>query len=87
MASTLSLSACLSVFLSLSLSREFILVAMSCSHVAMIDILLAGSSRCVGTVISSVCDFVGLCVRTLKEKRLELPTSSSVHVCLDLGMH
>jgi len=45
---------------------------------AHIVIILASSSRCVGRVISSVCDCVFVCmsVHTLKEKRLELSTPS-----------
>ena len=46
-------------------------------------ITYAGGRQCVGMVISGVCDAyksVYVCVRALKEKRIELLTPSLVHI-------
>ena len=42
----------------------------------------AGRSRCVGSVISGICDFVclSLCIHALKVKRLELSAPNFVHI-------
>jgi len=40
--------------------------------------------RCMGKATGAICDFVSVCVCTVKEKRLELSTPNSVQ---SLGMH
>jgi len=44
----------------------------------------AGGSQCIGRIINGICDFgflhMSLCIRALKEKRLELSTPNLVDI-------